>query len=71
MPANADTWTYRLVRERSREAQRRRLKESNDSHLGTKATPKDSSNGRDSRFGLARPVQVFKRTQCISSPGMT
>jgi hypothetical protein len=33
-------------------------KESNDSHQLTKATPKDSSSGRDSRFGLARPVLV-------------
>jgi hypothetical protein len=32
------------------------LKESNDSHQLTKAAPMDSSNGRDSRFGLARPV---------------
>jgi hypothetical protein len=29
-------------------------KESNDSHQFTNATPKGFSNGRDSRFGLAR-----------------
>jgi hypothetical protein len=37
-------------------AKRRRLKESNDSHPLTKANPKGLSNGRDSRFGLARPL---------------
>jgi hypothetical protein len=32
------------------------LKESNDSHQLTNAIPKGLSSGRDSRFGLARPV---------------
>jgi len=31
-------------------------KESNDSHQPAIATPKGFSNGRDSRFGLTRPV---------------
>jgi hypothetical protein len=32
------------------------LKDSNDSHLLSRANPIALSNGRDSRFGLARPV---------------